>query len=43
MLDVPGYSRLTRLTETETSRLYRGERIADGLPVIIKVPRVNRP
>ena len=39
MIHLPGYDLEGAISETPTSRLYRGQRLHDALPVIVKIPK----
>ncbi len=39
MIHLPGYNLKGAISETPTSRLYRGQRLHDSRPVIVKIPK----
>ena len=41
-MDIPGYERKTLVSDSETSRVYRGVRTVDWQPVILKILRSDR-
>jgi signal transduction histidine kinase/serine/threonine protein kinase len=41
MLHLPGYDLQDAISETPTSRLYRGHRLHDAHPVIVKLPKAD--